>query len=57
MINSENDIKFIGYGAMLIEGIVGILALIAAAVLNVVLLQRLIAARRHEHGAPTQPGV
>ena len=30
MINSENDIKFIGYGAMLVEGIVGMLALIAA---------------------------
>lgn len=30
MINSEEDVKFIGYGAMLIEGIVGILALIAA---------------------------
>ncbi|MBI2844450.1 MAG: carbon starvation protein A [Armatimonadetes bacterium] len=30
MINSESDIKFIGYGAMLVEGVVGILALIAA---------------------------
>lgn len=37
--------------------LVGILALIAAAVLNVVLLQRLIAARRHDAGAPTQPGM
>jgi carbon starvation protein len=30
MINSENDIRFIGYGAMLTEAIVSIMALIAA---------------------------
>ena len=33
MINSESDIKFIGYGAMLIEAVVSIMALIAATVL------------------------
>ena len=31
MVNKEGDIRLIGYGAMLIEGIVGIVALIAAA--------------------------
>ncbi len=31
MVNKEADIRLIGYGAMLIEGIVGIVALIAAA--------------------------
>ena len=30
MINKESDARFIGYGAMLIEGLVGIIALIAA---------------------------
>jgi carbon starvation protein len=30
MISSENDIRFIGYGAMLTEGVVSIMALIAA---------------------------
>lgn len=33
MINSEADIRFIGYGAMLFEGFVGIMALVAAGVL------------------------
>lgn len=33
MISSENDIPFIGYGAMLVEGFVSIMALIAASVL------------------------
>lgn len=33
MINSESDIKFIGYGAMLVEAVVSIMALIAATVL------------------------
>lgn len=33
MINSENEIRFIGFGAMLIEAIVSIMALIAATVL------------------------
>jgi len=33
MINSEGDIRFIGYGAMLVESFVGIMALIAACVL------------------------
>ena len=31
MINKETDVRMIGYGAMLIEGLVGIMALIAAA--------------------------
>ncbi len=31
MINKESDVRMIGYGAMLIEGLVGIMALIAAA--------------------------
>lgn len=31
MVNKESDIRMIGYGAMLIEGLVGIVALIAAA--------------------------
>ena len=31
MINNERDIRMIGYGAMLIEGLVGVVALIAAA--------------------------
>ncbi|MBI3839306.1 MAG: carbon starvation protein A [Planctomycetia bacterium] len=31
MISNESDIRLIGYGAMLIEGLVGIMALIAAA--------------------------
>jgi carbon starvation protein len=31
MINRESDVRVIGYGAMLIEGLVGIMALIAAA--------------------------
>lgn len=33
MIKSENDIQLIGFGAMLTEGFVGIMALIAAAIL------------------------
>jgi carbon starvation protein len=33
MIMSEKDIPFIGYGAMLVEGFVGVMALIAATVL------------------------
>ena len=33
MVNSEADIRFIGYGAMLVESFVGIMALIAACVL------------------------
>ncbi len=33
MISSEGDIRMIGYGAMLIEGLVGVVALIAAAAL------------------------
>lgn len=35
MINKESDIRPIGYGAMLMEGIVGVVALIAAAALPV----------------------
>ena len=35
MINKESDIRPIGYGAMLMEGLVGIVALIAAASLDV----------------------
>ena len=31
MIDKESDIRPVGYGAMLIEGVVGIMALIAAA--------------------------
>jgi len=34
MINKESDIRPIGYGAMLIEGLVGVLALIAATALS-----------------------
>ncbi len=34
MIDKESDARLIGYGSMLIEGLVGILALIAAASLN-----------------------
>ena len=34
MINKESDIRPIGYGAMLIEGLVGVLALIAATALH-----------------------
>jgi len=34
MINSEGDIRFIGYGAMLVEGFVAITALIAASSLH-----------------------
>lgn len=33
MLNNESDIRFIGYGAMLTEGIVSIMALIAATVM------------------------
>ncbi len=33
MVNRESDIRTIGYGAMLIEGLVGVVALIAAAAL------------------------
>jgi len=33
MINKESDIRAIGYGAMLMEGLVGVIALIAATVL------------------------
>jgi carbon starvation protein len=33
MVNRESDIRMIGYGAMLMEGLVGIVALIAAAAL------------------------
>jgi carbon starvation protein len=35
MVNKESDVRFIGYGAMLMEGLVGIVALIAAASLPV----------------------
>jgi carbon starvation protein len=34
MISSENDIRFIGYGAMLVEGFVAIAALIAAGAMH-----------------------
>jgi carbon starvation protein len=34
MINKESDARFIGYGAMLMEGLVGIIALIAACSLH-----------------------
>ena len=34
MINNESDIRVIGYGAMLMEGLVGVVALLAAASLN-----------------------
>ncbi len=34
MIDKESDIRPIGYGAMLIEGLVGIVALIAATALH-----------------------
>jgi carbon starvation protein len=34
MINKESDARFIGYGAMLCEGIVGVVALVAAASLT-----------------------
>ena len=34
MLNRETDARFIGYGAMLMEGLVGIVALIAACSLN-----------------------
>lgn len=37
MINRETDIRAIGYGAMLMEGLVGVVALIAAASLDPVL--------------------
>jgi carbon starvation protein len=33
MISSESDIRFIGYGSMLVEAVVSIMALIAATVL------------------------
>ena len=33
MINNESDIRFIGFGAMLVEAVVSIMALIAATVL------------------------
>lgn len=33
MISSENDLRFIGYGAMLVEGFVALMAMIAATVL------------------------
>lgn len=33
MIKSENDIRFIGFGAMLTEGFVGIIAIIAASII------------------------
>jgi carbon starvation protein len=33
MVNKESDVRMIGYGAMLMEGLVGIVALIAAAAL------------------------
>ena len=33
MVNKESDIRMIGYGAMLMEGLVGVVALIAAAAL------------------------
>ena len=33
MIDKESDIRMIGYGAMLMEGLVGVVALIAAAAL------------------------
>ncbi|MSU79718.1 MAG: carbon starvation protein A [Gemmataceae bacterium] len=35
MVNTEGDIRMIGYGSMLIEGLVGVVALIAAASLPV----------------------
>jgi carbon starvation protein len=34
MVNKESDIRVIGYGAMLMEGLVGVVALIAAATLH-----------------------
>lgn len=34
MLNKETDARFIGYGAMLMEGLVGVVALIAACSLN-----------------------
>jgi carbon starvation protein len=34
IINSENDIKMVGYGSMLLEGIVAIMAIIAASILE-----------------------
>jgi carbon starvation protein len=34
MVNKETDMRFIGYGAMLMEGLVGIVALIAACALH-----------------------
>ncbi len=34
MINKETDARFIGYGAMLMEGLVGVIALIAACALH-----------------------
>src|SRR6201987_5336126 len=34
MINKESEVRMIGYGAMLIEGLVGVVALIAAAALD-----------------------
>ena len=34
MLNKETDARFIGYGAMLMEGLVGVIALIAACSLN-----------------------
>jgi carbon starvation protein len=34
MVNKESDTRFIGYGAMLMEGLVGVVALLAAATLE-----------------------
>ena len=34
MLNKESDARFIGYGAMLMEGLVGVVALIAACSLH-----------------------
>src|SRR6185295_3808506 len=50
MIKRESDARAIGYGAMLIEGLVGVVAMIAAATLPVRLL-------RDEHGPRQSAGV
>jgi carbon starvation protein len=59
MVNKESDIRMIGYGAMLMEGLVGIVALIAAAALpnamyydiNIDLAKRPDFLARHPHFA------
>ena len=61
MIASEKDILFVGYGAMLVEGVVAIMALIAACVL---VPSRLLRHQRrpqglrrpaHDPGPPAEP--